>query len=79
MSVENGKCWNGRIHYIMDITHGLFLAGIRQTLLVFRGIYLLGAMVFFSCEIWDFERYKNDLPTARFLVTVGINFVLTMP
>lgn len=44
--MENGKWRNGRINCIMDITHGLFLAGIRQTLLVFRAIYLLGVMFF---------------------------------
>lgn len=37
--MENG---NGRS--IKDITHDLFLAGIRQALLVFRGIQPLGAM-----------------------------------
>lgn len=47
VSVENGKWRNSRIHYIMDITHGLFLAGIRQTLLVFRGIKLLGDGILF--------------------------------
>lgn len=43
--------------YIMDITHGLFLAGIRQTLLVFRAIWLLRGIFFFLIDIWD-SKYR---------------------